>query len=115
MTLLYAIVTTTLVFTGISVSLAQMVKAQTPPTQETTQQKLECLSGYPVTPAQGSRAVTRNEFAVGLNNCLKEVEQRINRNDYATKADLDVLIQRQQELNQQLRQLNNQVDSLSGD
>lgn len=72
--------------------------------------QFNCLSQYPKTPVQGDRAISRNEFAVGLDNCLNELKQRFNLEGYATKTDLEMLTQRQQELNQELRELRNRVD-----
>jgi hypothetical protein len=48
-----------------------------------------------------------------LNACLNQVEQllRINRADLATKADFEVLIERQRELNEQLQELSGRVDN----
>jgi hypothetical protein len=83
--------------------------AQTPitPNDHTT---FDCLSQYPKTPDLGDRAISRSEFAVGLDDCLNELKQRFNLEGYATKTDLETLTQRQQKLNQELRQLQNRVD-----
>ena len=71
-----------------------------------------CLSGYPDGSFRGDRPVTRNEFAAGTHACLDATTQLLpfKRADYATKADLQGLIERQQELNQQIRDLNDRVD-----
>lgn len=73
-----------------------------------------CLAGYPDGTFQGDRPVTRYEFAAGLNTCLNQVNSRTypKRSNSATKAEFEALIKRQQELNQQLRQLNGRVDNL---
>ncbi len=85
--------------------------AQTPSAPSDVTPQPGCLSGYPNGTYQGERPVTRNEFAAGLNACLNQVNQLIptNRADLATKADFEALIKRQRELNQQLRELNDQV------
>ncbi|MCC5669888.1 hypothetical protein LC653_40315 [Nostoc sp. CHAB 5784] len=51
--------------------------------------------------------------AAGLNTCLERLNQLIpaNRADLATKQDLEILLKRQRELNQQLRELNERVDT----
>jgi hypothetical protein len=51
--------------------------------------------------------------AAGLNTCLNQLNQLIpnNRADLATKQDLEILLKRQRELNQQLRELNERVDT----
>lgn len=74
-----------------------------------------CLSGYPDGTYRGDRPMTRYEFAAGLDACLRQVDQsiRVNREQYATRADFERLIQRQRELNDQLRGLSDRVDTLS--
>lgn len=85
------------------------------PAPEQTNPRSGCLSGYPDGTYRGDRAITRNEFAAGLNACLQQVDQsiRTNREPLATRADFGRLIQRQRELNDQLSGLNNRVDTLS--
>lgn len=75
-----------------------------------------CLSGYPNGTYQGARPVTRNEFAAGLNACLNQVNKLIpfNKSSLATRADFEVLINRQRQLNIQLRELNGRLGNLSG-
>lgn len=70
-----------------------------------------CLAGYPNGTFRGDRPVTRYEFAAGLNACLDRVDRLISpkRSNSATKAEFEALIKRQQELNQQLRELNKRV------
>ena len=69
-----------------------------------------CLSEDVKTPGRDDRAILRNEFAVGLDNCLDKLKQRWNFAGYATKTELETITQRQQELNQELRQLQNRLD-----
>lgn len=97
---------TTLVLVTI-VSSPTKTRSQTPSPSNATSQS-GCLSGYANGTYQGNRPVTRNEFAAGLNACLNQVNQLIptNRANLATKADLEVLLKRQRELNEQLRELN---------
>lgn len=67
-----------------------------------------CLAGYPDGTFKGDRPVTRYEFAHSMNACLEQVNQLspVNQENLATKADFEALILRQQELNRELRQLN---------
>lgn len=85
--------------------------AQTPPAPSDATPQQGCLSGYPNGRYQGERPVTRNEFAAGLNACLNQVNQLIliNTADLATRADFEVLIERQRKLNEQLRELSGRV------
>ncbi|WP_375477289.1 S-layer homology domain-containing protein [uncultured Nostoc sp.] len=87
--------------------------SQIPSDGRNTVPQAGCLSGYPDSTYQGSRPVTRNEFAAGLNTCLERLNQLIpaNRADLATKQDLEILLKRQRELNQQLQELNERVDT----
>jgi hypothetical protein len=74
-----------------------------------------CISGYPDGAFRGDRPVTRYEFAAGLNACLNNIEQQIptSRANLATKADFEVLIERQRELNAQVKDLSNRVNGIS--
>jgi hypothetical protein len=82
--------------------------AQQPSTPD-AKPSLNCLSGYPQTPDQGKQPVSRYQFATGLETCLNEVTQPLQPGNFATKTDLEQLTQRQQELNQELRQLGDRV------
>lgn len=100
-------------FSSIGVS-AQEVSPNASPNSDPISE--QCLSGYPDGTYRGDRAVTRYEFAAGLNTCLNGVNQQlsVDRENLATRADFQLLIERQRELNQQLRDLSNRVDTLSG-
>ncbi|RCJ18093.1 S-layer protein [Nostoc sp. ATCC 43529] len=108
----FATVTTTLALTTL-IFYPSKTLSQTPSDQGNTVPQTGCLSGYPDDTYQGSRPVTRYEFAAGLNRCLNQLNQVIPaRADLATKQDLEILLKRQRELNQQLRELNERVDTL---
>jgi hypothetical protein len=100
-----------LVFLAVA-SIPSRSVAQSPPSATSVNLEAGCLSGYPDSSYYGDRSITRYEFAARLDACLQKVEQFFNKRDYATKTDLAPLIQRQQELNQELRQLHNRVDTL---
>ncbi|MBW4486367.1 MAG: S-layer homology domain-containing protein [Trichocoleus desertorum ATA4-8-CV12] len=94
------------------------ILAQTTPTNapnSNPQPQSGCISGYPDGTFRGDRPVTRYEFAAGLNACLNNIEQQIpaNRANLATKADFEALIQRQRELNAQVKDLSSRVDGIS--
>ena len=76
-----------------------------------------CLAGTPDGTYQGDRPITRNEFAAGMNACLDQVNQQFqfNKATFATRTDFDTLIQRQRELNAQLRELSDRVGTISGE
>jgi cell division protein FtsB len=46
-----------------------------------------------------------------LDTCLNQVTQPLQRGNFATKTELNQLTQRQQELNQELRQLRDRLDA----
>ena len=89
--------------------------AQTAPAQPSY--ATGCLSGSSSGKYQGDRPLTRNEFAAGMNTCLNQVNQQLefNKASFATRTDFDALIQRQRELNEQLRALSDRVGTLSSD
>jgi hypothetical protein len=101
---------TTLALTAIAPYASRTLVQASPAPSDTTPQP-SCLSGYPNRTYQGNRPITRNEFAAGLNACLNQVNQliHINTADLATRADFEVLIKRQRQLNEQLRELSGRV------
>ncbi|MBD2680361.1 MULTISPECIES: S-layer homology domain-containing protein [Nostoc] len=108
----FATLTTTLALATI-IFYPSKTLSQTPSDGRNTVPQTGCLSGYPDDTYGGSRPVTRYEFAAGLNRCLNQLNQVIPaRADLATKQDLEILLKRQRELNQQIRELNQRVDTL---
>lgn len=79
-----ATVTTTLALATIIFSPSKTL-SQTPSDGHNTIPQAGCLSGYPDGTYQGSRPVTRYEFAAGLNTCLNQLRdfQEIN---YSAKS-----------------------------
>lgn len=73
-----------------------------------------CIAGYPDGTFRGNRALTRYEFAAGLNACLAKVEELISTAsaDLATKADLQTLQRLQEEFAAELATLRGRVDAL---
>lgn len=108
----FATLTTTLALATI-IFYPSKTLSQTPSDGRNTVPQAGCLSGYPDDTYGGSRPVTRYEFAAGLNRCLNQLNQVIPaRADLATKQDLEIVLKRQRELNQQIRELNERVDTL---
>ena len=66
-----------------------------------------CLEGYPDRSYRGNRALTRYEFAAGLNACLDVVVQLINSGD-----SLDTVRRLQEEFAAELSMLRGRVDNL---
>ncbi|AFY65212.1 iron uptake porin [Geitlerinema sp. PCC 7407] len=73
-----------------------------------------CIAGYPDSTYRGNRAITRYEFAAGLNACLDRVNELIAAGtaDLATQEDLATLQRLQEEFAAELATLRGRVDSL---
>ncbi|PAX46825.1 iron uptake porin [Brunnivagina elsteri] len=73
-----------------------------------------CIAGYPNGTYRGNRALTRYEFAAGLNACLDRVNELIATAtaDLVKKEDLAALQRLQEEFSAELATLRGRVDSL---
>ena len=73
-----------------------------------------CIAGYPDGTYKGRRAMSRYEFAAGLNACLDRVSELIAAStaDLATKEDLATLQKLQDEFAAELATLRGRVDAL---
>jgi len=81
---------------------------------QTLVERYGCIVGYPDRTFRGSRALTRYEFAAGLNSCLDRIRELIAQSteDLATKEDLATLQRLQEEFAAELATLRGRVDSL---
>ena len=68
-----------------------------------------CLEGYPDRSYRGNRAMTRYEFAAGLNACLDVIVQLIDGGD---GSDLDTIRRLQEEFAAELATIRGRVDTL---
>ncbi len=73
-----------------------------------------CIAGYPNATYRGNRALTRFEFAAGLNACLDRVNELIATAtaDLVTREDLAIVQRLQEEFSAELATLRGRVDSL---
>jgi hypothetical protein len=73
-----------------------------------------CIAGYPDGTFRGNRALTRYEFAAGLNACLDQVNRLIASAtaNFVTKEDLAILQRLQEEFTAELSTLRGRVDAL---
>jgi Carbohydrate-selective porin, OprB family/S-layer homology domain len=73
-----------------------------------------CIAGYPDRTYRGNRAMTRYEFAAGLNACMDRVNELIAAatNDMASKEDLATLQKLQEEFAAELATLRGRVDAV---
>ena len=73
-----------------------------------------CIAGYPNSTFRGNRAITRYEFAAGLNACLERVNelQSTATADLVKKEDLATIQKLQEEFTVELATLRGRVDTL---
>jgi hypothetical protein len=73
-----------------------------------------CIAGYPDGTYRGQSAMTRYEFAAGLNACLDRISELIaaSTEDLATREDLATLQRLQEEFAAELATLRGRVDDL---
>ncbi|MEI2577915.1 iron uptake porin [Scytonema sp. PRP1] len=73
-----------------------------------------CIAGYPNGTYRGNRALTRYEFAAGLNACLNRVNELVATatSDLVRKEDLSTLQRLQEEFSAELATLRGRVDTL---
>jgi Carbohydrate-selective porin, OprB family/S-layer homology domain len=73
-----------------------------------------CIAGYPNSTYRGDRAMTRYEFAAGLNACLERINELIGTatTDLVSKEDLATLQRLQSEFAAELVTLRGRVDTL---
>jgi hypothetical protein len=73
-----------------------------------------CIAGYPDGTYRGQRAMTRFEFAAGMNACLDRISELIAAStaDLATKEDLATIQRLQEEFAAELAALRGRVDGL---
>lgn len=75
-----------------------------------------CIAGYPDKTYRGNRAMTRYEFAAGLNACMDRVNDLIAAStaDMVKKEDLETLRKLQEQFAAELATLRGRVDGLEG-
>ncbi len=73
-----------------------------------------CIAGYPNSTYRGNRALTRYEFAAGLNACLDRVNELIATatGDLVNKQDLATLQKLQEDFSAELATLRGRVDAV---
>jgi len=73
-----------------------------------------CIAGYPDGTYGGKRALTRYEFAAGINACLDKIQELLAAGsaDLVTKEDLDILKKLQQDFTAELATLRGRIDTL---
>ncbi len=79
-------------------------------------QRYGCIAGYPDRTFRGNRAMSRYEFAAGLNACLQQMERLITTrtSDFATRKDLETLQRLVNDFRPELARLGSRLDKLEG-
>jgi hypothetical protein len=78
-------------------------------------ERYDCLDGYPNRTFQGNRALTRYEFAAGLNACMEQMERLITTGSTnVTPPDLGQINRLLDEFEAELATLGTRVDNLEG-
>jgi hypothetical protein len=76
-------------------------------------ERYNCIAGYPDGTFRGNRAMTRYEFAAGLNACLERITELIKPGgNFVTQEDLAILQRLLNEFTAELATLRGRVDSL---
>ncbi len=73
-----------------------------------------CIVGSPDQTFEGNRALTRWEFAAGLNACMEQIERLIVNSEAVLREDLEKLQRLAQEYEAELVSLGGQIDNLEG-
>ncbi len=73
-----------------------------------------CIAGYPNQTFRGSQAITRYEFAAGLNSCLNQIERLIASSSAVSREDLDTINRLSEEFAAELAAIGGRVDNLEG-
>lgn len=71
-----------------------------------------CIVGYPDRTYRGNRAISRWEFAAGLNACLNTIERLLQENLAVAKDDIDKLTRLAQEFEAELAVLGTRIENL---
>ncbi len=71
-----------------------------------------CIVGYPDSTFRGNRALSRYEFAAGLNACIMQIERLIAQQETIIKEDLEKIKRLSQEFEFELTQLGQKIDNL---
>ncbi|MFN5516503.1 MAG: iron uptake porin [Cyanobacteriota bacterium] len=71
-----------------------------------------CIVGYPDRTFRGNRALSRWEFAAGLNACMNVMERLIQENVAVLREDIDKLKRLMQEFESELAALGARIDNL---
>lgn len=73
-----------------------------------------CIVGYPDQTYRGNKALSRYEFAAGLNACLNQIERLIASSEAVAREDIETVNRLLQEFEAEIATIGGRVDSLEG-
>jgi len=73
-----------------------------------------CIAGFPNQTYRGSQALSRYEFAAGLNSCLNQIERLVASSEAVVREDIETISRLTQEFEAELATLGGRVDDLEG-
>ena len=73
-----------------------------------------CIAGFPNQTYRGSQALSRYEFAAGLNSCLNQIERLVASSEAVVREDLDTINRLSAEFEAELATIGGRIDSLEG-
>ena len=71
-----------------------------------------CIAGYPNQTYRGNKALSRYEFAAGLNSCLNQIERLIASSEAVIREDIETINRLTQEFEAELAAIDGRIDSL---
>lgn len=71
-----------------------------------------CIAGYPNQTYRGNQALSRYEFAAGLNACLNQIERLIASSEAVVREDIDTINRLTQEFEAELATIGGRIDDL---
>ncbi|VEP16294.1 Carbohydrate-selective porin [Hyella patelloides LEGE 07179] len=73
-----------------------------------------CIAGFPNQTYRGNQALSRYEFAAGLNSCLNQIERLIASSEAVVREDVDTINRLTQEFEAELATISGRIDNLEG-
>ena len=73
-----------------------------------------CIAGFPNQTYRGDQALSRYEFAAGLNSCLNQIERLIASSEAVVREDIDTINRLSQEFEAELATIGGRIDDLEG-
>jgi hypothetical protein len=71
-----------------------------------------CIAGFPDQTYRGNQALSRYEFAAGLNSCLNQIERLIASSETVVREDIDTINRLTQEFEAEIAAIGGRIDGL---